>query len=100
MQMKQKKLQRANTEAPTQIWVEFPRSFLRRHLGEKPVVTSPNVGCFLRLCPPPPSPLHYLDDWKQFHLGNEVTAIALASHLRELPQASKDTISTHKDAMQ
>ena len=25
---------------------------------------------------PPPWPLHYLDDWKQFHLGNEVTAIA------------------------
>ena len=26
--------------------------------------------------PPPPWPLHYLDDWKQFHLGNEVAAIA------------------------
>ena len=26
--------------------------------------------------PPPPQPLHYLDDWKQFHLGNEITAIA------------------------
>ena len=29
--------------------MEFLRSFLRRHLAGKPVVTSPNVGCFLRL---------------------------------------------------
>ena len=37
----------------TQIWrvisMEFLRSFLRRHLAGKPVVASPNVGCFLRL---------------------------------------------------
>ena len=36
----------------TQIWVismELLRSLLRRHLTGKPVVTSPNVGCFLRL---------------------------------------------------
>ena len=37
----------------TQIWVvtriEFLRSFFRRHLAGKPVVASPNVGCFLRL---------------------------------------------------
>ena len=29
--------------------MEFLRSFLRRHLARKPVVASPNVGCFLRL---------------------------------------------------
>ena len=29
--------------------MEFLRSFLRRHLTAKPVVTSPNVDCFLRL---------------------------------------------------
>ena len=29
--------------------MEFLRSFLRRHLAGKPVVASPNVGCFLRL---------------------------------------------------
>ena len=40
----------------TRIWVvtrhhyEILRSFLRRHLSGKPVVTAPNVGCFLRLC--------------------------------------------------
>ena len=28
--------------------MEFLRSFLRRHLAGKPVVASPNVGCFLR----------------------------------------------------
>ena len=37
----------------TQIWVvtriEFLRSFFRRHLAGKPVVASPNVGCFLGL---------------------------------------------------
>ena len=27
----------------------LPRSFLRRHFAGKPVVVSPNVGCFLRL---------------------------------------------------
>ena len=26
--------------------MEFLRSFLRRHLAEKPLVASPNVGCF------------------------------------------------------
>ena len=60
------------------ISMEFLRSFLRRHLAGKPVVASPTVGCFLRLWPLPPLPqwpLHYLDDWKQFHLSNEVTAI-------------------------
>ena len=31
------------------ISVEFLRSFLRRHLAGKPVLASPNVGCFLRL---------------------------------------------------
>ena len=31
------------------ISMEFLRSFLRRHLAGKPVVASPNVGCFLRL---------------------------------------------------
>ena len=29
--------------------MEFLHSFLRRHLAGKPVVASPNVGCFLRL---------------------------------------------------
>ena len=29
--------------------MEFLRSFLRRHFPGKPVETSPNVGCFLRL---------------------------------------------------
>ena len=29
--------------------MEFLRSFLRRHLAGKPVVATPNVGCFLRL---------------------------------------------------
>ena len=29
--------------------MEFLRSFVRRHLAGKPVVASPNVGCFLRL---------------------------------------------------
>ena len=29
--------------------MEFLRSFLRRHLAGKPVVASPNIGCFLRL---------------------------------------------------
>ena len=29
--------------------MEFLRSFLRLHLAGKPVVASPNVGCFLRL---------------------------------------------------
>ena len=29
--------------------MEFLHSFLRRHLVEKPVVASPNVGCVLRL---------------------------------------------------
>ena len=29
--------------------MEFLRSFLRRDLAGKPVVASPNVGCFLRL---------------------------------------------------
>ena len=29
--------------------MEFLRSFLRRHFAGKPVVVSPNVGCFLRL---------------------------------------------------
>ena len=29
--------------------MEFLRSGLRRHLAGKPVVASPNVGCFLRL---------------------------------------------------
>ena len=37
----------------TQIWIvtriEFLRSFFRRHLAGKPVVASPNGGCFLRL---------------------------------------------------
>ena len=31
------------------ISMELLRSFLRRHLAGKPVVASPNVGCFLRL---------------------------------------------------
>ena len=31
--------------------MEFLRSFLRRHLAEKPVIASPNVGCFLRVYP-------------------------------------------------
>ena len=31
------------------IIMEFLRSFLRRHFVRKPVVTSPNAGCFLRL---------------------------------------------------
>ena len=34
------------------ISMEFLRSFLRRHLAGKPVVASPNVGCFLRLTKP------------------------------------------------
>ena len=29
--------------------MEFLQSFLRNHLAGKPVVASPNVGCFLRL---------------------------------------------------
>ena len=29
--------------------MEFVRSFLRRHVEGKPVVASPNVGCFFRL---------------------------------------------------
>ena len=29
--------------------MEFQRLFVRRHLAGKPVVASPNVGCFLRL---------------------------------------------------
>ena len=29
--------------------MEFLHSFLRRHLAGKPVVASPNVGCFLKL---------------------------------------------------
>ena len=29
--------------------MKFRHSFLRRHLAGKPVVASPNVGCFLRL---------------------------------------------------
>ena len=32
------------------ISMEFLRLFLRRHLVGKPVVASPDVGCFLRLC--------------------------------------------------
>ena len=42
-------------KSTTQIWVvtrhriEFLGSFLGRHLAGKPVVASPNVGCFLRL---------------------------------------------------
>ena len=31
------------------ISMEFLRTLLRRHLAGKPVVASPNVGCFLRL---------------------------------------------------
>ena len=43
--------------------------------------TSRNVAkcrLFSQAMPPPTPtwPLHYLDDWKQFHLDNEVTAIA------------------------
>ena len=38
--------------------MEFLRSFLRRHLAGKPVVASPNVGCFLRL----------LNDWHNFRV--------------------------------
>ena len=34
---------------PIRSTMEFLRSFLRRHLAGKPVVASPNVGCFLRL---------------------------------------------------
>ena len=34
---------------PLLISIEFLRSFLRCHLAGKPVVASPNVGCFLRL---------------------------------------------------
>ena len=30
--------------------MEFLRSFLSRHFAGKPVVTSPNVGCFLASC--------------------------------------------------
>ena len=39
------------SEAPPRrvISMEFQRSFLRSHLAGKPVVASPNVGCFLRL---------------------------------------------------
>ena len=33
------------------ISIEFLRSFLKHHLAGKPVVVSPNVGCFLRLWP-------------------------------------------------
>ena len=33
--------------------MEFLRSFLRRHLAVRPVVESPNVGCFLRLVSKP-----------------------------------------------
>ena len=29
--------------------MDFLRSFLRRHLAGKPVVPSPNIGCFLML---------------------------------------------------
>ena len=29
--------------------MEFLHSILRRRLAEKPVIASPNVGCFLRL---------------------------------------------------
>ena len=42
-------------KSTTQIWVvtrhriEFLHSFFRYHLVGKPVVVSPNVGCFLRL---------------------------------------------------
>ena len=75
MQMTRKKLRRANTEVPTQIW-NFCARFSDVFGGE----TSRNVAkCRLfsqAMPPPPPWPLHYLDDWKQFHLGNEVTAIA------------------------
>ena len=31
--------------------MEFLRSFLKRHLAGKPLVASPNVGCFLNLLP-------------------------------------------------
>ena len=41
--------------------MEFLRSFLRRNLAQKPVVASPNVGCFLRLLHiKPPSIAHKL----------------------------------------
>ena len=42
-------------KSTTQVWLlantntEYLRSFLRRHFAWKPVVESPNVGCFLRL---------------------------------------------------
>ena len=39
--------------------MEFLRSFLRRHLAGKPVVASPNVGCFLRLQASSKSDFHF-----------------------------------------
>ena len=40
--------------------MEFLRSSLRRNLAQKPVVASPNVGCFLRLHIKSPSIAHKL----------------------------------------
>ena len=39
--------------------MDFLRSFLRRHLAGKPVVASPNVGCFLRLSRRRGSPISF-----------------------------------------
>ena len=38
-----------NSDLGSDISMEFPRSFLSRHLAGKPEVTSRNVGCFLGL---------------------------------------------------
>ena len=43
--------------------MEFLRSFLRRHLAGKPVVASPNVGCFLRLL----NCWHFFRVWALMH---------------------------------
>ena len=43
------------------ISMEFLRWFLRRHLTGKPVVASPNVGCFLRLYGPLSVPIKQVE---------------------------------------
>ena len=39
------------------VW-NFCTRFVRRHLAGKPVVASPNVGCFLRLTSSPPTEMY------------------------------------------
>ena len=49
--------------------MEFVRSFLRRHVEGKPVVASPNVGCFFRLASSDLCFLFTGISWLNIHLG-------------------------------